>query len=107
MERRSQISSSTKNKCGCLVRDDIPPLPPSIPFEPTAANRERLETLILNHYASSAFNICEHQPIPQMTGPDMVIKIDEDVSPTAVHSPIPVPHHWKKKVKEGIDRDCD
>ena len=25
--------------------------------------------------------------------------------PSAVHTPIPVPHHWKKRVKEDIDRD--
>ena len=25
--------------------------------------------------------------------------------PTAVHTPISVPHHWKKRVKEDLDRD--
>ena len=95
-----------KSKCGCLVRTHVPPIPTTIPFKPTAYNRENLAGWILKHYASSAFNICEHQPIPQMTGPDMIIRIDDDVSPVAIHSPLPVPHHWKRQVKEGLGRDC-
>ena len=41
-----------------------------------------------------------------MAGPDMVIRFENDVVPTAIHSPIPVPHHWKRKVKEDLNRDC-
>ena len=30
----------------------------------------------------------------------------QGVIPTAIHTPIPVPAHWAKKVKADIERDC-
>ena len=42
-----------------------------------------------------------------MTGKPMSITFRPDATPSAVHSPIPVPHHWKKAVKEALDRDVD
>ena len=40
-----------------------------------------------------------------MTGAPVRIQFKEGAQPRAVHTPIPVPHHWKKRVKQDIDRD--
>ena len=37
------IQNDIRNKCGCLERTEVPPMPTSIPFEPTEAHRENLE----------------------------------------------------------------
>ncbi len=102
-------TSHVRNKCGCLLRTEVPPMPDTIPFDPIAANLDKFENWFkYNYYASSAFNVCEHQEIPTISGPPLVIrhKNDEEPEPVAIHSPMPVAHHWKKKVKEDIDRDC-
>ena len=93
-------------QCRCLPRGEIPPMASSMPFKPVEANVEKLEKWLLDRYAGTAFNTCEHQPIPQMSGPDMHIMIKEGTTPVAIHSPIPVPHHWKAQVKAGLDADC-
>ena len=54
--------------CGCLMREPPPPAPTQIPFPPTPENREKLQEWLLDHFASSAFNVCEHQQLPQKTG---------------------------------------
>ena len=91
--------------CGCPKRSPTPTLPSEMPFEPADVNREKLEHWILNYYKSSAFNVCPHQPPPAMTGKDMKVTFKNGVEPYAVHTPIPVPHHWKKEVKSNVDRD--
>lgn len=40
-----------------------------------------------------------------MEGKPLDIKFIPSVKLTAIHTPIPVPHYWKKKVKEELDRD--
>ena len=35
----------------------------------------------------------------------MRLMIDTDADPVAVHTPIPVPIHWRDAVKAGIDQD--
>ena len=93
--------------CGCLKRSPPPVFPKEIPFAAVQQNREKLEQWILEYYKSSAFNVCPHQPPPSMTGKDMEINFKENVEPYAVHTPIPVPHHWKQEVKTGLDQDSD
>ena len=97
----------SKAPCGCPLRTQPPAHPQQLPFPPTVENRAKLEAWILQHYASSAFNTCPHQPLQTMTGKPMSITFRPDATPSAVHSPIPVPHHWKKAVKEALDRDID
>ena len=101
-------SSGIRNKCGCLLRTPVPDMPVTIPFEPVEANLPAFENWLKNvHFASSAFNTCEHQPIPTISGPDLVIRHKDDIEPdpVAIHSPIPIPHHWRKQVKQDLDRD--
>ena len=40
-----------------------------------------------------------------MHGPPLKIHIGEGIKLVASHSPIPVPVHWYKTVKVGLDRD--
>ena len=94
-----------KAPCGCLERSAVPPPPDKLPYPATEANREKLELWIKEYYASSAFNTCEHQPLQEMTGPPVDIHFIPGATPTAVHTPIPIPHHWKRKVKADLDRD--
>ena len=65
----------------------------SLPFPAREANREKLQQYLLDYYASSTFNTCEHQILPLMDGPPMRLMINPDAIPTAHHSPIPVPLH--------------
>jgi len=40
-----------------------------------------------------------------MEGPPMRLMVDPDAEPTAYHTPIPVPIHWREEVKAGLDQD--
>lgn len=94
------------NNCGCPLRTELPPKPKVIPVEKPEQNRLLLFKWILNYYKSSAFNICPHQLTPEITGPKMLIITEQGAEPVATHSPIPIPHHWKRKVKGLLDQNC-
>ena len=91
--------------CKCPVRETAPDVPTELPMDPTPGNIPKLEQWIRDYYAASAFNCCECQPLPDMHGPPVKIHLQEGVKPIASHTPIPVPLHWHKKVKAGLDRD--
>ena len=91
--------------CDSPKRSLPPPIPTELPFSAISENREKLQQYLLDYYKLSTFNVCEHQPLPLMTGPPLRIMIDEDAEPIAVHTPIPVPIHWQDEVKAGLDRD--
>ena len=97
--------STITRPCNCPKRSPPPPIPTSLPYPPTEENREKLESYLREHYRSSTFNTCEHQPLPLMGGPPLRLMIDPEATPTAHHSPIPVPLHWQEEVKAGLDRD--
>ena len=105
MYNNTEIDSSLTSDCDCLRRETPPPLPITLPFPATTANREKLRQFILEAYGSSTFNTCEHQPLPMMDGPPLHLMIDPDAKPVAHHTPIPVPIHWQEDVKAGLDRD--
>ena len=91
--------------CHCPKRSSPPPPPKTMPFPATPENHLKLKKWILNHYRASTFNICENQKLPKMSGPPMKIDIDPNITPSAVHTPIPVPIHWKAEIKAQLDRD--
>ena len=106
----SYESKPSPNTCvpcarGCPQRTAPPQAPTQLPFTPTPENREKLEKWLLQHYASSAFNVCEHQQLPKMNAKPLNIHFRPAAEPKAFHCPIPVPHHWKKQVKANLDRD--
>ena len=105
-DANAEIRQNTRAPCGCLLRlppPDTQSMEP--PFPLTAENRLKIENYLKDQYASSAFNVCTHQPLPMMTGPPMRLLIDPDAKPTAFHTPLTVPLHWMEEVKADLDRD--
>ncbi len=101
----SVATTSHQEECRCPRRTKPPPPPTSMPHSATETNRELLTQYLLDYYRSSTFNVCEHQTLPMMDGPPMRLLIDTQATPTAHHSPIPVPLHWQDEVKADLDRD--
>ena len=91
--------------CGCPLWQDSPPMPQELPYPPTNENHAKLEQWLLSHFASSAFDTCEHQTLPEMTGQPLTAHFRPDAQGKVFHTPIPVPHHWKSAVKSELD--CD
>ena len=89
LKRETRMSAP----CGCPIRTGTPPPPSSIPAHLKGANAAAIEKWILSYYASSAFNVCEHQSLPIMTGKPLTIHYRPEAQPKAHHVPIPVPHH--------------
>ena len=98
-------SNSQTQNCGCPRRQCPPPPPTSLPVPTTEENRERLEKWLLDYYSSSSFNVCQHQPLPKMSGRPIRLMVDPDARPVAYHTPIPVPVHWQEAVKAGLDQE--
>ena len=57
------------------------------------------EQWIKDYYASSAFNVCEHQALRAKSGPLLRIRGKEGAGPVALH-------HRRQDVLEGLERDC-
>ena len=97
--------------CGCPRREKPPPVPTKHPFAAQGENRSKLQEYLLDYYSSSTFNTCEHQLLPMMQGPPLILMVHPDAAPVAHHTPVPVPVHWQEEVKAGLDRDvstrCD
>ena len=95
-------SPAEDGTCSCPRREPAPAEYPQ--FDPSLSVAE-LRKRILDHYASSAFNKCTRQKLPLMKGEPMPIPVREDVKPTAIHTPVPVPRHWEEKVYRDLMRD--
>ena len=101
----SQSARNPHRPCSCPTRAPPPDRPTSLPFPGTEENRHRLERHLLDLYSASAFNVCEHQPLPMMSGPPLSLSIDPTAIPKPCHTPIDIPIHWVDEVKAGLDRD--
>lgn len=101
----SSSVATDEHPCNCQPRQKPPPRPTKLPFPATVQNREKLEKWLLDYYASSTFNTCEHTQLPMMNGPPVRLLVNQEKEPMAHHTPIPVPIHWRDKVKEGLDKD--
>lgn len=82
---------------------DISFQPIEVPHAPTEDNVEKLEAWLLDHFTDTVFNTNSEQ-LPIMSGKPQLV---DDAIPHASHSPIPIPYHWKKEVKEQIDKDVE
>ena len=94
-----------KALCGCPRRTTVPDKPANIPFSPIASNRDHLELWLREHFKSNAFNTCPQQPLQMMAVRPLDITLTQGAKPSAVHTPILVRNHWKKRVKQDLDRD--
>ena len=92
--------------CGCLART-LPPEPPtSPPFPITEASTDKVQSWILDHYATSAFIMCHHQPLLLMSGiPPLRLLLKEGAEPKAIRKPATVPAHWMDQVCLDLEQD--
>ena len=62
------VPTQADQPCQCPRRTLPPTDQVKLPCEPTEENLPILKQFILDRYSSSAFNICEHQSLPLMSG---------------------------------------
>ena len=92
--------------CSCPRRSLPPTDKPTLPCDPTVENLATLKQYILDRFSSSAFNVCEHQPLPLMSGSEPLrLHVDPAAKPTAIRAPSQVPLAWHTSVREGLQRD--
>ena len=82
----------------------LPDRPIQPPFPPTEENIPKLEAWLKEHFSDSTFNTTS-KPLPAMSGPPHHIHLKDGAETFVAHTPIPVPHHWKKEVKRQLDED--
>lgn len=83
----------------------IPPKPANIPITPTERNRPRLKEWVLELFGFSTCDICPYQLLQTMKAIPLNITFIPGTIPTAVHTSILVPYHWKRRVKQNINWD--
>ena len=109
MNHEAAVTDEDPCPCSCPARSTIPPpLPTAVPADISVADDQApglLKQWLLDHYASTVFNTCEHQKLPMMTGTPLQLHVDPAAKPVACHKVTPVPLHWKYKVKADLDRD--
>jgi len=96
---------TAEGQCKCERRQQPPPRPANLPFTPNEENTSKMRDWLLTRYASSTFNKCTHQKLPKMTGPPIKLNVDPEATPSAVHTPAPIPIHWRNIVKNQLDED--
>ena len=107
-ENVANVEDLNHATCSCPKRSTEPPLlPTKLPpgLAATKGDVNSLKNWILDYYAGSAFNTCEHQPLPLMTCEPLELHIDPNAKPVAIHKPAVVPIHWQDKVYQDLERD--
>ena len=100
------LSSDVKSvHCDCPQRSAVPLRPKSLPFAAIPENVDRMKQWLLEHFKSSTFNTCPHQPLQQMSGPPIEIHISESAEPKVCDKPSIIPVHWQEQVEADIKRD--
>ena len=107
MTSNTQISSSNAISSTELVsvkRTPPPTRPNCLPFAPISENVPQLKQYIVKSFASSAFNSSD-VPFPALPPPHAKLYLKSNPVPYAMHTPIPVAHHFRAEVKAMLDRD--
>ena len=81
----------------------LPIRPKTTPFPPNEQNVPKLKQWLIEQFSETAFN--KESPFPTMSGPPAHIHLKDNFTPKARHIPIPIPFHFKEKVKESLDKD--
>ena len=103
--QRSPIPTNTENTSSTVL-PDLPTRPEKTPYPATVENVPKLKQWLLEAFKSTAFcKTNKYGEFPTLAGPTAHIHLKEGAKPRAKHSPIPVPFHMKKAVKEAIDDD--
>jgi len=77
--------------------------PAKLPYPATEDNIPKLKEYLVNAFSTTTFN--KDGLFPVMDTKPAHIHIQEDGKPNVCHNPIPVPFHWKAKVKASLDED--
>ena len=77
----------------------------SIPFKLTEENIPKLRAWLVDHFKDSVF-ATNKTPFPVMSGISHRIHLKETAEPFAIHTPIPVAHHWHDEVKQLLDNNA-
>ena len=101
----SAASVSSEKPCLCLKRTQTPGRPSKLPMKVCVENIPAMEQYLRERYASSTFNPCPHQPIPNIEGPPLRIHVDPKAEPKQAFIPSKVPIHWEEQVSEDIKKD--
>ena len=88
--------------CGCFKRELPPEKPEELPFDCVPDNAERMKEWLFRRYASSTFNKCKHQKLPEMKGPPIQIHVNPDAKPVRFTKPVPVPLHLRDQVEQPL-----
>lgn len=91
--------------CSCPTHTSVPEMPKELPFECIPEKNTKMRKWLLDFFASSTFNTCPHQRLPQMDGPPVEIHLKANAVPKAVHTPASVPIHWQDQVHKDLFRD--
>ena len=105
IEKGSKMEGKNEPVCMCPRRTKTPGRPDKFPMEAIPENVEEMKKWLLNRYASSTFNTCPHQVLPEMTGPPMELHVDPEAKPVAARMPAKCPIHWEEQVKEDLKKD--
>ena len=100
------VSGMNKSICTCPKRTLPPGRPSRLPFIPTPGNIPEFEAWCKERYASSTYNQCPHQHLPEMgdTTP-LKIHVDVDAKPVARLKPGFIPLHQYDRVISDLNRD--
>ena len=96
---------SSDEPCACPVRKAPPVRPDNLPFPATPENNEKMEKWLLEEFASSTFNKCPRQHLPEMSGPPVEIHLKDGAVPYKAQTAVSVPLHWQADVREQLKRD--
>ena len=65
-----------------------------------------MEDWLLKAFSEHVFNTGKY-PLPVMSGKPQHIHLKDNAIPYAIHSPIPVPCHWRGEVEKLLQMDVD
>ena len=104
----ASLIDKDSESCSCPRRGlEPPPIPTELPagLQATPADVPALKQWLLDRYAATTFNTCEHQALPMMNCEPLELHVDPKAKPTAIHKPAAVPIHWQERVYQDLERD--
>ena len=101
------VEDQLQPACSCPRCSLPPPIPDKLPPGLSGITKDvpALKQWLLDYYAASSFNTCEHQPLPLMKCEPLELDVNPDAKPVAVHKPGLVPIHWQEQVFKDLERD--
>ena len=66
---------SSGEPCNCPIRSEPPLRPEKLPFDPIPENNMKMESWLRSEFASSTFNVCPRQKLPERSGPPVKIPL--------------------------------